>query len=299
MSLLRPKGLIAGFHADEPDANASELTHCGEQWLPADWRITPHRHAVWEFYLQASGRTRWSIAGRDYQLTEGDFLAVGPGVEHWLAERPRREYHIFFAGLDLRKILERQPESRVAWRRMSHRVVAQAGTLAGPFGDLVQEVTSVRFGRTIGIRLAIDRLVLAATRLLVPGGAGRSGLDHPATNRACYFIEREPGRKWQLGELARAAGVSPAHLRRCFRRDLGVPPQRFVLKTRLERACRLLAESDVSITTLALELGFGSSQHFAQAFRKHAGETARDYRRRNSGGNLASREGRNDAKDRN
>lgn len=108
--------------------------------------------------------------------------------------------------------------------------------------------------------------------------------EHPATNRARYLIEREPQRKWEAGELARGAGVSPAHLRRCFQRDVGMSPRDFVLKTRLDRACRSLIESDVPVTTLALELGFSSSQHFAQAFRMHTGEAARDYRRRNRGG---------------
>lgn len=284
MSLLRPKGLLAGFHADEPDGAVPELTHCGEQWLPADWRISPHRHAVWEFYLQASGRTRWRVAGRDYRLAEGDFLAVGPGVEHWLAERPRRQYHIYFAGVDLRPVLQRQPGSRAAWRGADHFVVRRAGGLVAPFADLTQEVAGARFGRALGIRLALDRLVLAATRLLVPGGAGRNDLDHPATNRVRYLIEREPERNWRLGELARAAGVSAAHLRRCFRRDMGLSPRRFVLKARIARACRLLAETDAPVTTLALELGFSSSQHFAQAFRQHVGETARDYRQRQRGG---------------
>jgi len=280
MSLTRPKGLLAGFHADEPEAGVPELTHCGEQWLPTDWRIAPHRHAVWEFYLQVSGRTQWRIAGRNYSLEEGAFLAVGPEVEHFLAQRPRRNYHICFAGLDLRPALTRQPECRREWRRADHYLIRHAGRLAGVFGDLMQEVTGTSFSRQAGIRLAIDRLVLAATRLLVPSGGGRGGLDHPATSRARYLIEREPGRKWRLGEIARAVGVSPAHLRRCFRRDLGVAPRDFILQTRIAHARRLLADSDVSITTLALELGFSSSQHFAQAFRGQVGETARDFRRR-------------------
>ena len=280
MPLHRPKGLFAGFHADETSGEVPELTHCGEQWLPADWRISPHRHAVWEFYLQVSGRTRWRVAGRDYRLTEGDFLAVGPGVEHCLAERPRQQYHIYFAGVDLAAVLERQPESRGPWREADHFLARQAGGLTGPFGDLMQEVTATRFGRGRGIQLALDRLVLAATRLRVPGGGEGNALDHPATNRARYLVAREPERRWRLGELARAAGVSPAHLRRCFRRDIGLSPGRFVLKTRVERACRLLAESDAPVTTLALELGFSSSQHFAQTFRRLVGETARDYRKR-------------------
>jgi AraC-like DNA-binding protein len=284
MSLLRPKGLLAGFHADLPETGVPELTHCGEQWLPTEWRIAPHRHAGWEFYLQVSGRTLWRVAKHDYLLAEGDFLAVGPGVQHWLVERPRRDYHICFAGLDLRPVLARQPECRPEWRRADHFVVPRAGQLAGVFSDLMQEVTGARFSRVAGIRLALDRLVLAATRLLIPDATSGSGLDHPATSRARYLIEREPGRKWQLGELARAVGVSPAHLRRCFQRDLGVPPRNFILQTRIALACRLLSASDASVTTLALELGFSSSQHFAQAFRGQTGGTARDYRRKNRSG---------------
>jgi AraC-like DNA-binding protein len=280
MLLQRPKGLLAGFRAEEFDDDVPELTHCGEQWVPTGWRISPHRHAMWELYLQASGRTRWRVEKHHYRLAEGDFLAVGPGVEHWLAEQPRREYHIYFAGVDLRSVLSRLPESRVAWHGADHFVIRHAGGLAAPFGDLMQEVTGKRFARARGVQLALDRLVLAATRLRVPDGVGGNDLDHPATNRARYLIECEPERHWRLDELARAAGVSAAHLRRCFRRDLGLSPWGHLLKTRIARACRLLAESDAPVTTLALELGFSSSQHFAQAFRRHMGETAREYRKR-------------------
>jgi transcriptional regulator GlxA family with amidase domain len=220
------------------------------------------------------------VAGRDHHLKEGAFLAVGPGVEHWLSERPKREYHIYFAGVDLRHVLKREPECRESWKGADHLLIVEAGGLAEPFGDLMQEVTGARFGRSRGVQLALDRLVLMATRLLRPEGGGRNDLDHPATNRARYLVERQPERPWQLAELARAAGVSPAHLRRCFRRDIGLSPRRFVLKMRIARACRSLVETDVSITTLAHELGFSSSQHFAQVFRSHLGEAARDYRTR-------------------
>src|SRR5258708_7879647 len=209
MLLQRPKGLLAGFRAEEFDDDVPELTHCGEQWVPTGWRISPHRHAMWELYLQASGRTRWRVEKHHYRLAEGDFLAVGPGVEHWLAEQPRREYHIYFAGVDLRSVLNRLPESRVAWHGADHFVIRHAGGLAAPFGDLMQEVTGKRFARARGVQLALDRLVLAATRLRVPDGVGGNDLDHPATNRARYLIECEPERHWRLDQLARAAGDSP------------------------------------------------------------------------------------------
>src|SRR5258708_35344313 len=89
----------------------------------------------------------------------------------------------------------------------------------------MQEVTGKRFARAGGVQVALDRLVLAATRLRVPDGVGGNDLDHPATNRARYLIECEPERHWRLDELARAAGGSPGAPPPFFSRRFGPPPR--------------------------------------------------------------------------
>ena len=129
------------------------------------------------------------------------------------------------------------------------------------------------------MRLALDALVVEASRLRDrPGGAASLVAGHPAVLRARELLDAGPGHPWRLAELARRVGLSPQHLAECFTRDFGQPPHRYLMQVRLERAREMLAQSDIPITDLALELGFSSSQHFAAAFKKATEQTARQHR---------------------
>ncbi len=64
-----------------------------------------------------------------------------------------------------------------------------------------------------------------------------------------------------------------------FRRFTGLPPQAFLMQCRIHKAMDLLKDRSRTITDIADELGFASSQHFATRFRQETGKTPRDWRR--------------------
>jgi len=74
--------------------------------------------------------------------------------------------------------------------------------------------------------------------------------------------------------------MSPFHFARLFRRSTGVPPHRFVLRMRIERASSLLAARELSIAQIARRIGFRSPSHFSTVFRRISGATPRAYRAR-------------------
>jgi len=85
-----------------------------------------------------------------------------------------------------------------------------------------------------------------------------------------------------LGSLSRAVGMSPFHFARLFRSLVGVPPGRYLLFTRLDRAYRLLRE-DRPVTDVCFDCGFRNLSYFVRAFRKRYGlppSTVRQHRRK-------------------
>jgi AraC-like DNA-binding protein len=66
--------------------------------------------------------------------------------------------------------------------------------------------------------------------------------------------------------LCERFAVSPAHLRRSFRRFLGVPPQAYLMERRLERACRLLQTTSLTIAAVGEAIGFESVYTFSRVF---------------------------------
>ncbi|MFO0564938.1 MAG: AraC family transcriptional regulator [Polyangiaceae bacterium] len=86
--------------------------------------------------------------------------------------------------------------------------------------------------------------------------------------------------EWPVRRLARVSGVSEAHFARSFRRAFGVPPHRYLLTRRVERAVALLRETDLSITDIAFQTGWSSLGTFGRTFRDVTGSTPGEVRTR-------------------
>jgi AraC family transcriptional regulator len=82
-----------------------------------------------------------------------------------------------------------------------------------------------------------------------------------------------------LNELAGLAGLSPRHLCTAFRQSTGLPPHRWQIERRVERAKAMLTDPAVPVTDVALACGFGTPSHFATMFRRATGCTPSAWRR--------------------
>src|SRR5262249_30775808 len=89
-----------------------------------------------------------------------------------------------------------------------------------------------------------------------------------------HFSERIP-----LATLACIARLSPHYFCRSFKRSFGIPPRRYQIDRRIECAKLLLATQAISVTEVALTVGFSNSNYFASMFRRATGLTPTAYRR--------------------
>src|SRR4051794_40026546 len=78
---------------------------------------------------------------------------------------------------------------------------------------------------------------------------------------------------WPVLRLARVSGVSQAHFARSFKDAFGLPPHRYLLTRRIERATALLRDSELSITEIAFETGWESLGTFGRTFRDITGDS--------------------------
>jgi AraC-like DNA-binding protein len=79
--------------------------------------------------------------------------------------------------------------------------------------------------------------------------------------------------EWPVSRLARVSGVSEAHFARSFKDAFGVPPHRYLLTRRIERAKALLRDTDLPITEIAFTTGWSSLGTFGRTFRDITGES--------------------------
>jgi transcriptional regulator GlxA family with amidase domain len=78
---------------------------------------------------------------------------------------------------------------------------------------------------------------------------------------------------WPVPRLAQVSGVSAAHFARSFKEAFGLPPHRYLLTRRIERATALLRDADLSITQIAFRTGWKSLGTFGRTFRDVTGES--------------------------
>ena len=79
--------------------------------------------------------------------------------------------------------------------------------------------------------------------------------------------------EWPVGRLAEVSGVSEAHFARSFKQAFGIPPHRYLLTRRIERAMALLRETDRPITDIAFDTGWASLGTFGRTFRDITGHS--------------------------
>ncbi|NEH54440.1 helix-turn-helix domain-containing protein [Rhizobium leguminosarum] len=130
------------------------------------------------------------------------------------------------------------------------------------------------YGDGLALALIIDVLKIAKA---MP--RKRSKLASWQLRRATEFIEEHCLRNIRLEELAGLTGLSQSHFSHAFKASTGIAPHQWQTNARLDRAKRLLVESENALTAIAAETGFADQAHFTRVFRKHVGITPASWKK--------------------
>jgi transcriptional regulator GlxA family with amidase domain len=162
-------------------------------------------------------------------------------------------------------------------------VYTSAGVTAGI--DLALELVERDHGKHVALAVA-QELVVYRKR---PGGQSQFSRFLEAERRGDRFgrlqlwILDHLAEPLPLERLAAEAGMSPRHLTRRFKTELGVTPAAYVSRLRLEEARRRLESAPANLKDVARGCGFADAQTLRRSFHRHIGVGPRDYRERFGG----------------
>lgn len=97
--------------------------------------------------------------------------------------------------------------------------------------------------------------------------------------RARDYMRAHLDRDIDLRVLAAACGLSPAHFAKAFKRTVGMPPHRWLLRQRVEKACDLLLHGNQPLDAIALACGFADQSHMTRVFSRAIGAPPGAWRR--------------------
>lgn len=90
------------------------------------------------------------------------------------------------------------------------------------------------------------------------------------------------GNRWTVEQMASRMDMSPQHLTRLFRQELGIAPGTLLVRQRLKQAARELINTDLKIDAIATRAGYASLHSFTRLFTRHIGLPPGQYRKRHA-----------------
>lgn len=239
----------------------------------------PELHRSHSISFVRKGSFGYHCRGRSHELVAGSFLIGTPGTEficthdHVCGDEC---LSFFFAP----ELVETIGERAGAWRIGAIPPLAELMVL----GELAQAAACGR--SDIGLD-EVGHLILSRLVEVVSGEprklAKLTARDRRRAVEAALWIEANSHRDIELEDAARQAAVSPYHFLRLFASALGVTPHQYLLRTRLRRAARRLAEDDKPVTEIAYDVGFNDLSNFVRTFHRAAGISPLKFRQGSRG----------------
>jgi len=246
---------------------------------PAD-RPFAECHAGHTLAYVRRGSFGYRAEGRAFEMVAGSVLIGCPGGEYVCTHEHHGAGDDCVAFTFSAETVATFGAPAATWR------AGALAPLAAPMvaGALTEAAACGRSG--VGIEEA--GLIFAAKVLSALAGTAAPAPAPGAHDRrraveAALFLDAHAGEAIDPGRLAAASGLSKFHFLRVFTRVLGVTPHQYLLRARLRRAALLLAQSELAVTGIAYEAGFGDLSHFIRFFHRAAGLSPRRFRARARG----------------
>lgn len=220
-----------------------------------------------------------SIAGQDVQLPADHFYIIPEGMPHAYAadmQNPWSIYWIHFTGEKAKHIakpvLQQIPVIRNKTSRINNRLEL--------FNELFHNLGRGYSMETLEyVNLCLPRLIASFTYLPQYRSLNEQFTKDPISLSINYMLENI-NRKFRLEELSGAVKLSASHFSKLFLSRTGHSPIDYFIQLKIQRSCRLLDNTDLSISDVAREMGFDDQFYFSRQFRKVMNMSPREYRKR-------------------
>jgi AraC-like DNA-binding protein len=262
---------------------------------PHDLTEVEHRHDFCELTIVTRGGAMHMLEGTAFPVTAGDVFLLQGRQRHYFYHRENLDLiNIMY---DPEKIalpeneLRRMPGYCAMFLleptyRRQHNFASRLHLKRVPLGHVEQLVGVLEkesLEKPPGYEVALRAKLLELIVYLSRAYTNTDTTEAHALLRVGNVIgalENDFSRDWKLDDLLKIANMSRSNLMRVFRKATGQPPIEYLVRLRVQRSMEMLLNTDLSITEIAMEIGFNDSSYFTRQFRKINGLSPSAYRKR-------------------
>ena len=259
----------------------------------------PHCHTYIEIVYVLSGCAEHMVGDTRVTAQKGDLFIINPDVPHAFYAKPDcREvfcaYDLMFApdffdldlinGGDFKSLgasflfYSMFPQEKAAGADL-HLSSNSYNDLGELFNKIYMEYYAMEQGYINMIRAYVIELIVKIFRRMDGKSDAASLHKSKIIDAALAYLHENYSMHISVSELADHMFLSRDYFSKLFRGTTGMTVTAFLKQLRVDEACRLLAESERSITEIAQYCGFRDMKHFYAAFRSQTGKTPGDYRK--------------------
>ena len=284
--LLDRQPFFRGSDFGVPEIVAFSVCHFRRAVMTSDsWE----EHEGTEILFMLSGEACWEFGNEQIaQVKGGQAIAFAPRSRHRILNglyTPSRSIWIVFGsgqspargGLipppELKMLLATADQMRTP-QDLDNGTVRALNELAQRLGD-----DRIFLGSPVMKAEVRSRLYSALTGFWAQSGRRRTEPASAAVRTLASHLRRDLANKAPIQDIAKDISYGHSQLYALFKREFGMSPNDYRHRLRINACCDLLANTDCSITEIAINLGYCSSQYFCQVFRKYVGTTPTEYRK--------------------
>lgn len=249
-----------------------------------------HDHDFAEITYILSGKGRYLVEGKEYEVEAGDLIMCNPGVKHQnIMVNPKEPTVEFFTGFTDFHFKNMPPNSIVLKEDgyLMHTSSLVKQEFSKHCYEMIVENEACKVGKYFMLKAHLIQMLLLIIREITEEEITEqksynfeSYNKSYAVKKIINYLSENYESKISLDKIARNMYLSPVYISKIFKEETGESPINFLIKIRLEKAKDiLLSASNGSIKHIANSVGYDDVYHFSKLFKKYYGISPLNYKK--------------------
>lgn len=267
------------FNASAVESDA-DLHYCGYEDTTPDFCCGPNVRDCYLLHYVCRGEGEYTVRGKTYPLRAGDIFCIFPKEVVYYAARRCDPWSFYWFSFGGRRAMDYA--ARMGFSHASPVVRLSPGNRLPARMDALLELMENNADAQPFSLLSLLYALFAEVEKNRPDTGGKPARPKPAAvyvEKAVQFMTSNYHRPIRIAEISGRLGLDRTYFSKLFGQVMGLSPQNYLLRYRIEKSLQLLQETDLAVGEIGRGVGMEDNFYFSRAFKQVMGMSPSLYRR--------------------